>query len=83
MRLSAAKLRQNLYQILDLVLKNRIPVEVERNGYILKIVPDESEEDIQTTAKLSQLEPHDTIVGDPESIIHIDWTNEWKGEINV
>ncbi len=70
MRLSAAKLKQNLYQILDSVLSNGIPVEVERKGYILKIVPEES------TSKLMNLEPHDTIVGDPESIIDIDFTRE-------
>ncbi len=66
MRLSAAKLKQNLYQILDSVLNDRIPVEIERNGHILKIVPGEP------TSKLMNLEPHDTIVGDPESIINIE-----------
>lgn len=70
MRLSAARLKQNLFQVLDAVLSNGRPVEIERNGHILKIIPEEP------THKLKNLEPHDTIVGDPESIISIDWSKE-------
>jgi antitoxin (DNA-binding transcriptional repressor) of toxin-antitoxin stability system len=71
MKLSASKLRQNLYQVLDEVLEKGTPVEVERKGKILKIVPGKSD------SKLMNLEPHDTIVGDPESIVNIDWSKEW------
>lgn len=77
MKLSATKLRQNLYQVLDEVLDKGIPVEIERKGKILKIVPDEPK------SKLSNLEPHDTIVGNPESLININWTKEWKEEGNL
>jgi len=71
MKLSASKLRQNLYQVLDEVLEKGTPVEIERKGKILKIVPGKSD------SKLINLEPHDTIIGDPESIINIDWSKEW------
>lgn len=77
MRLSATKLKQNLFQVLDAVLSNGRPVEIERKGHILKIVPDEP------TSKLKNLEPHDTIVGDPENIVSIDWSKEWQEEINL
>ncbi len=30
--------------------------------------------------KLDALEPHDTITGDPESIISIDWSRHWNGQ---
>jgi len=70
MRLSATKLKQNLFQVLDAVLSNGRPVEIERKGHILKIVPD------VPTSKLKNLEPHDTIVGDPENIVSIDWSKE-------
>jgi len=30
--------------------------------------------------KLDNLEPHDAIVGDPEGIVNIDWSKEWKWE---
>jgi prevent-host-death family protein len=71
MKLSASKLRQNLYQVLDEVLEKGTPVEIERKGKILKIVPGKSD------SKLMNLEPHDTIIGDPESIINIDWSKEF------
>jgi len=77
MRLSATKLKQNLFQVLDAVLSNGRPVEIVRKGHVLKIVPDEP------TSKLENLEAHDTIVGDPESLVSIDWSKEWQGEINL
>jgi antitoxin (DNA-binding transcriptional repressor) of toxin-antitoxin stability system len=77
MRVSATTLRQNLYQILDEVLDKGIPVEIKRKGQILKIVPEKPK------SKLDNLEPHDTIVGDPESIITIDWYKEWQEEKNL
>jgi antitoxin (DNA-binding transcriptional repressor) of toxin-antitoxin stability system len=77
MKLSASKLRQNLYQVLDEVLEKGTPVEIERKGKILKIVPGKSD------SKLMNLEPHDTIIGDPESIINIDWSKEWTEVKNL
>ena len=77
MKLSASKLRQNLYQVLDEVLEKGTPVEIERKGKILKIVPGKSE------SKLMNLEPHDTIIGDPESIVNIDWSKEWTEVKNL
>jgi len=77
MRLSAAKLKQNFYQVLDGILSNGRPVEIERKGHILKIVPG------KPTGKLENLEPHDTIVGNPEGIINIGWSKEWQEEINL
>ena len=32
----------------------------------------------EPTSKLKNLEPHDTIIGHPESIIDIDWSKEWE-----
>lgn len=77
MKLSASKLKQNLYQVLDEVLEKGTPVEIERKGKILKIVPGKSD------SKLMNLEPHDTIIGDPESIINIDWSKEWTEVENL
>jgi len=72
MRLTATKFRQNLYHILDEVLEKGIPIEIERKGEILKIVPE------KPVSKLEKLEPHQTIVGDPESIVNIYWPGYWK-----
>jgi prevent-host-death family protein len=72
MRLTATEFRQNLYHILDEVLEKGIPIEIERKGEILKIVPE------KPVGKLEKLELHQTIVGDPESIVNIDWSGYWK-----
>ena len=75
--MSAYKLKQDLYRVLDAVLSEGNPIEIERKGRILKIVPDES------TSKLKRLEPHDAIVGEPESIIDLDWSGEWQEEADL
>lgn len=33
--------------------------------------------------KLANLTPHpDCIVGDPEDLVHIDWSSEWKNDLS-
>ena len=72
MTYTATKLRQNLYKILDSVIDNGVPVEIERRGVLLKIVPEKQ------VSKWDRLEPHKIINGDPESIVSIDWSKEWN-----
>jgi hypothetical protein len=75
MRYSATKLRQNLYHILDMVIDEGKVVEIERKGHILKIVAE------TPPSKWDRLEPHDIINGNPDSIVHMDWSEYWsKGE---
>lgn len=72
---SATKLRQNLYNILDNIIDKGIPVEIERKGTILKIIPEKKR------SKWDCLEPHDVINGNPESLVSVDWSGEWnRGE---
>jgi antitoxin (DNA-binding transcriptional repressor) of toxin-antitoxin stability system len=74
MTITISRLRANIYNLLDQVLETGVPLEVERNGKILKIVPDKS-----TKKKLSRLpRREDALVGDPEDIVHMDWSSEWK-----
>jgi len=73
MSLSATKLRQNLYLILDQVLETGVPVQIERNGRILVI------EAQAKPSKWDRLEEHAILGGDPEGIVHMDWSAEWKG----
>ena len=77
MILSATKLRQNLYRILDEILDSGIPVKIDRKGEILKIVPEKKK------PKLERLVKHKTIIGDPEDIIDIDFYDEWKEKDNL
>lgn len=74
MKYSATKLRQNLYQILDQVLEKGIPVEIERKGKILRIVPETRKK------KTDNLMEHKIINGKAESIIYNDWEKNWKGK---
>jgi antitoxin (DNA-binding transcriptional repressor) of toxin-antitoxin stability system len=72
MAVSASELRQNVYRLLDEVLRTGQPLEIERGGRRLRIVP------VEAPAKLSRLSPHPgTILGDPEELVHLDWTGEW------
>jgi hypothetical protein len=80
MRVTATKLRQNIYAILDEALEKGIPVEVERKGKILKIVPE------KTISKLDRIRPWpDLIVGDPEEFknFKIDWEKDWHEPENL
>lgn len=70
--ITTTQLRSNLYKILDKVLETGRPITVERKGQVLSIVPP------QKRRKLDALKKHDCIVGDPEDLVHCDWTHEWK-----
>lgn len=73
MPFSTTKLRANLYRVIDKVLKTGVPVEVERKGKLVRIVPVEPED------KLKNLAPHpDYLAGDPQAIVHMDWSSEWR-----
>ena len=73
MALTASKVRADIYRLLDQVLETGVPIEIERKGRILKIVSE------PPASKLTALQPHPgTIVGDPEDVVHIDWSSEWR-----
>ena len=72
-RISATRLRQNLYTILDEVIESGIPVEIERKEHILKIVPE------KPASRLARLKGHSVIKGDPEDLVHLNWSSLWKG----
>lgn len=76
MALTASKLRENIYKILDQVAETGIPVEIIRNGKRLRLIADPSSD--RKTSKLSRLVKHDIMKSDPEDIIHLDWYKEWK-----
>ena len=72
MALTASKLRQDVYRILDQILETGIPVEIERNGRTLRIVPDDP------PTKLSRLVRREVMREDPEAYVHVDWSDAWK-----
>jgi hypothetical protein len=69
MALTASKLRENIYNILDEVLATGVPVEIERNGQTLRIVADAPK------SKLDNLVARpDFVKGDPREIARIGFT---------
>jgi len=73
MRVTASQLRANVYRLLDEVLETGTPIEVERKGRTLRIVAE------QPRGKLDRLvSRRDYIKGDPTSLVHLDWSSEWK-----
>ncbi len=72
MTVTATKLRQDLYNLLDQVLETGEALEIERKGRILRIVAD------PPRPRTANLVPHDYIVGDPDDIVHMDWSSEWR-----
>jgi len=74
---SATKLRENLYAVLDEVLATGVPAVVKRKGRRIRIIAEEP------PSKLDRLERHDAVVGDPEDIVHLDWSSAWKGQADL
>jgi len=71
MRVTASKLRENVYRILDEAIATGRPVEVLRKGVVLKIVPE------TRPSKLSRLKKRSGFDGDPDTIAGMDWSAEW------
>jgi hypothetical protein len=74
MPITASKLREDVYRILDEVIETGLPVEVVRKGTVLKIVPEKA------VSKLSRLKKRNVFVGNPEDIIGMDWSKDWSKE---
>ena len=72
MAIKVSALRENIYRILDEVLATGVPVEIEHQGKILRIAPAE------TRSKLDNLRPCPYLLTDPEELVHLDWSEEWR-----
>jgi hypothetical protein len=70
-RVTASKLRENIYRILDEALETGNPVEVVRKGKVLKIVPE------KRPSKLDRVIKRKGFVGDSDDIIGMDWSKYW------
>lgn len=77
MKITATSFRKNLYALLDRVIETGNPIDIERKGKIIRILA------IEPKSKLSNLKKRNVINGNPEDIISIDWSNEWKGDENL
>ena len=72
MTIKPTEFRKNIYKLLDQVLNTGIPTEIERKGKRIKIVPEKK------MNKLDNLKRRKLFNCDPNDIVHIDWSSEWK-----
>jgi hypothetical protein len=73
MKTNASQLRANIFKLLDMVAETGIPLDVERKGKLLRIVP------VEPGSKLKRIVKRKGVVkGDPDDLIHMDWSGEWK-----
>jgi antitoxin (DNA-binding transcriptional repressor) of toxin-antitoxin stability system len=75
MTVTASKLRENVYRILDSVLETGEVVEVVRKGRVLRIVTD------TPSSRLARLKKRDCIRVNPDDLVEVDWSREWKPEL--
>ena len=67
---------KEILNILDQVAKTGAPMEIERKGKRLLISSAEKRRN------LDRLKDHpDFIVGNPDDLVHIDWSAEWKPQL--
>lgn len=71
-KLTVTTLRKQIYRVIDQVLQTGVPVEVERNGKKVVIMPANA-----ATSKLTNLKPRKGIVGDPGTLVDVK-VGEWR-----
>ncbi|MBU2515027.1 type II toxin-antitoxin system Phd/YefM family antitoxin [bacterium] len=68
---SPTELRSNIYKLLDEVLNSGVPIEINKGGKLLRIVP------VAKSNKLANLNSKpDIIVGSPDDLVNITWEKE-------
>lgn len=73
MKTTASRLRANIFKMLDAIIETGIPLDVERKGKLLRIVP------LKPESKLKRIIRRKGVIkGDPNDLVHIDWSGEWK-----
>lgn len=71
-KITATELRANLYRLLDRVAETGEPLEIERGEHIVRIIA------VAPPSKLARLVRRDAVVGDPDDLVHMDWSSEWR-----
>lgn len=78
-QVTASQLRANIYQLVDGVLDTGVPLQINRRGRKLVLIPEEP-----TGDRLAAIHTDpDAIVGDPDDLVSIDWSGEWDPDRNI
>jgi len=70
MKVTPTELRANVYRLIDEVIRTGEPIEIERKGKTVKIMREPA------GGKLKNLKRRKTYSGDPEDLIHQDWSGD-------
>lgn len=66
--ITVTELRANIYNLLEEILTTGIPLEINKGGRRLRILP------VQKTNKLQNLVRRpESIQGDPDELVHMQW----------
>jgi prevent-host-death family protein len=69
--ITVTELRGNIFKLLDEVLRTGVPIEVNKGGKKLRIVPAEPSNKLRNL-----ISRPDVINGDPEEIVDVSWERE-------
>ncbi|MEA1920220.1 MAG: type II toxin-antitoxin system Phd/YefM family antitoxin [Campylobacterota bacterium] len=72
MTITPSKLRENLYNLLDQVLESGEPLDINRKGRILHIIPEKK------VSKLEKIKAKKITKASDEELINSSWEGEWK-----
>ncbi|MBZ5581223.1 MAG: type II toxin-antitoxin system Phd/YefM family antitoxin [Acidobacteriia bacterium] len=72
MRITASRLREDVYRILDEAIETGRTVEIVRRGKIVRLVPEER------ASRLARLKKRTGFEGNPDDIAGMDWSKEWS-----
>lgn len=74
--ITATQLRKDVYRLLDQVVDSGETIEVKRKGKLVRIGP------VLGGSKLQSLKLHPTTIsGDPDELVHTDWSDNWKPDV--
>lgn len=79
MAVTASQLRADVYRLLDRVLETGEPLEIDRGGRRLRIVPVGA--DSPVGSKLERLKGRgdpEAVIGDADDLVHMDWSVFWN-----
>ena len=76
--ITSSELRKNVYRLLDRVLETRQPLFIRRRGKMVRIAPEQ-----EPGGKFNRLKRRVCVQGNPEDLVHVDWSETWTGEKSV
>jgi prevent-host-death family protein len=76
MRVTASQLRADVYNLLDRVIETGEPLEIERNGVVVRIVPPRARDWLDRLPRRAGV-----VVGDPEDLVELDWSELWSPDL--